>query len=84
MNRVSRYFLNGVIVLIPIAITAFVVVQVFIFTEWLVGRFLPTFLRFPGMALLVMLVALVFVVASRITVPRWEQASEQVESAILA
>ena len=58
MSRVSRYFLNGVIVLIPIAITAFVVVQVFIFTEWLVGRFLPSFLRFPGMALLVMLVGI--------------------------
>lgn len=41
----------------------------------------------PALAplLLVMLVALVFVVfvvASRITVPRWEQASEQVEAAI--
>ena len=55
MSKLSKYFLNGVIVLIPIAITAFVVSQVFDFTEWLVGRFLPAPLRFPGMALLVML-----------------------------
>ena len=55
MSKLSKYFLNGVIVLIPIAITAFVVSQVFVFTEWLVGRFLPAPLRFPGMALLVML-----------------------------
>lgn len=55
MGKISKYFLNGVIVLIPIAITAFVVVQVFVFTEWVVGRFLPSFLRFPGVALIVML-----------------------------
>lgn len=56
MNKVSGYFLNGVLVLVPIAITVFVVNEVFEFTEWLVGRFLPTSLRFPGMALLVLLV----------------------------
>ena len=33
MGRVSKYFLNGVIVLVPIAITLFVVMQVFSFTE---------------------------------------------------
>lgn len=57
----GKYFLNGVIVLIPIAITAFVVGQVFDFTEWVVGRFLPPFLRFPGMALLVMLVMIALI-----------------------
>ena len=58
MSRLSKYFLNGVIVLIPIAITVFVVSEVFEFTEWVVGRFLPSFLRFPGVALLVMLGAI--------------------------
>lgn len=61
MSKVSKYFLNGVIVLIPIAITALVVSQVFVFTEWVVGRFLPPPLRFPGMALLVMLVAIALI-----------------------
>jgi len=61
MSKVSRYFLNGVIVLVPIAITMFAVNEVFEFTEWLVGRFLPAFLRFPGMALLVMLVAIALI-----------------------
>lgn len=61
MNKISKYFLNGVIVLVPIAITVFVVSQVFVFTEWLVGRFLPPFLRFPGMALLVMVSLIVLI-----------------------
>jgi uncharacterized membrane protein len=61
MSKVSKYFLNGVIVLVPIAITVFVVNEVFEFTEWVVGRFLPSFLRFPGMSLLVMLVAIALI-----------------------
>jgi uncharacterized membrane protein len=61
MSKVSKYFLNGVIVLIPIAITVFVVSEVFEFTEWMVGRFLPSFLRFPGVALLVMLAAIALI-----------------------
>ncbi|HWR29728.1 MAG TPA: DUF502 domain-containing protein [Negativicutes bacterium] len=61
MGRISKYFLNGIIVLIPIAITAFVVSEVFEFTEWVVGRFLPSFLRFPGVALLVMLAVIVLI-----------------------
>ena len=61
MSKVSKYFLNGVIVLIPIAITVFVVSEVFEFTEWIVGRFLPSFLRFPGVALLVMLASIALI-----------------------
>lgn len=61
MGKVSTYFLNGVIVLVPIAITLFVVMQVFVFTEWIVGRFLPNILHFPGMALLVLLVGIILI-----------------------
>jgi len=61
MGKVSKYFLNGVIVLVPIAITLFVVTQVFTFTEWLVGRFLPGYMRFPGVSMLVMLTAIVLI-----------------------
>jgi len=61
MKKLSKYFLNGVIVLVPIAITLYVVVQVFAFTEWIVGRFLPSYMRFPGVSLLVMLAAIVLI-----------------------
>lgn len=61
MAKISKYFLNGVIVLVPIAITLFVVVQVFAFTEWIVGRFLPSYMKFPGVSLLVMLAAIVLI-----------------------
>ena len=47
MTKLSTYFLNGVIVLVPIGITLFVVNYVFGFTEWIVGRFLPNGLHFP-------------------------------------
>ena len=61
MGKVSKYFLNGVIVLVPISITLFVVTQVFTFTEWLVGRFLPAYMRFPGVSMLVMLTTIVLI-----------------------
>ena len=61
MGKVSKYFINGVIVLVPIAITLFVVMQVFTFTEWLVGRFLPTNMKFTGIAMLVMLAGIVLI-----------------------
>ena len=61
MGKISKYFLNGFIVLIPIFITAFVVGEVFVFTEWVVGRFLPPFLRFSGMALIVMLASITLI-----------------------
>jgi uncharacterized membrane protein len=61
MGKLSKYFLNGVIVLVPIAITLFVVIQVFAFTEWIVGRFLPYYMKFPGVSLLVMLAAIVLI-----------------------
>lgn len=61
MGKVSKYFINGVIVLVPIAITLFVVTQVFAFTEWLVGRFLPSYMKFTGIPLLVMLAGIVLI-----------------------
>lgn len=61
MTKLSTYFLNGVIVLVPIAITMFVVNYVFGFTEWIVGRFLPNGMHFPGMALLVMTAGIILI-----------------------
>jgi len=61
MGKLSRYFLNGVIVLVPIAITLWVVSQVFGFTEWIVGRFLPNGMHFPGVAPLVMLAGIILI-----------------------
>ena len=46
MKAVSKYFINGLIVIVPIAITFFVVAQIFNFTEEVMGRHLP--LQFPG------------------------------------
>lgn len=53
MKTLSKYFLNGLIVLVPIAATGFVVTGVLQFTESLLGRHLP--LHFPGIGLLAVL-----------------------------
>ncbi|HWR40600.1 MAG TPA: DUF502 domain-containing protein, partial [Patescibacteria group bacterium] len=49
----------GLIVLVPIAITAFVTLNVFTFTENLMGRYLPV--HFPGLALVVVMALIVLI-----------------------
>lgn len=50
MKQLSKYFINGLIVLVPIAITIFVVVETLSFTEGVLGKHLP--IRFPGIGLI--------------------------------
>ncbi len=59
MKLVSKYFINGLIVIVPIAITAFVIVYIFAFTERLLGQYLPV--HFPGLSLVVVLLLIVLV-----------------------
>jgi uncharacterized membrane protein len=59
MKLISKYFINGLIVIVPIAITAFVVVYIFAFTERLLGQYLPV--HFPGLSLVVVVVLIVLV-----------------------
>lgn len=59
MKWVSKYFVNGLIVIVPIAITAFVIINIFGFTERLLGQYLP--IHFPGLALVVVLFFIVLV-----------------------
>lgn len=61
MGKLSKYFLNGVIVLVPIAFTLFILNHVFGFAEWVVGRFLPNGMHFPGMALFVTLAGIILI-----------------------
>lgn len=59
MKGSSTYFINGLIVIVPIAITAFVILNIFSFTEQLLGQYLPV--HFPGLALLVVLCLIVLI-----------------------
>lgn len=61
MTKLSRYFINGLIVMIPIAITALFVLQLLQFTEGLLGRHLPSAVQFPGSGLLTMLLLILAV-----------------------
>jgi uncharacterized membrane protein len=59
MKNLSKYFINGLIVIVPMAITFFVVVQILEFTEKILGRHLPV--KFPGLGL-VAVVAIILLV----------------------
>jgi len=52
-GRISRRFINGLMLLVPLAITLFVVAETFHFTEGVLGQHLPFY--FPGMGLIVIL-----------------------------
>ena len=55
----SKTFLNGLIVLVPVAITLFVVLQILNFTEGVLGKHLPFY--FPGIGLIA-IILLIYIV----------------------
>lgn len=55
-KRVSRRFVNGLILLVPLAITCFVVLETLNFTEGVLGKHLPFY--FPGMGLITLLLVI--------------------------
>jgi uncharacterized membrane protein len=59
MKSLSKYFINGLIVMMPIVITVFVVRVILEFTQGLLGRHLPVY--FPGIGL-VSVIALILLV----------------------
>jgi uncharacterized membrane protein len=59
MKTLSRYFINGLIVIVPAAITFFVVVQILGFTEKILGRHLP--IKFPGLGLIAVVAIILLV-----------------------
>lgn len=59
MKTLSKYFINGLIVTVPIAITLFVVLEIFDAAENILGKHLPV--RFPGIGLVAGL-ALIFII----------------------
>jgi uncharacterized membrane protein len=59
MKKISKYLLNGLIVMVPIVITVFVVQQIFSLAEKLLGQYLP--IHFPGLGLLSVLIIIVLV-----------------------
>ncbi len=55
----SKTFLNGLIVLIPLGITFFVILQILNFTEGVLGKHLPFY--FPGIGLIFVILLIYFV-----------------------
>ena len=55
-KRFSRRFINGMIILVPLAITIFVVLETLHFTEGILGKHLPFY--FPGMGIITVLLVI--------------------------
>ena len=75
MNRLSHYFINGLIVLVPIAITYFVIATIFTIIEGIVESYIP--LKFPGAGVALLLIMIL--VAGWIT-STWTWASQKIIS----
>jgi uncharacterized membrane protein len=59
MRHVSKCFINGLILLIPILITLFVIQTTLAFTEGVLGKHLPVY--FPGMGIITLLLVIYLV-----------------------
>lgn len=58
MNKLSHYFINGLIVLVPIVITYFVIATVFAIVEGIVESYIPLKIPGSGVALLIIIILL--------------------------
>lgn len=58
-KRISRRFVNGLILLVPIVITLLVVSEVLYFTEGVLGKHLPFY--FPGLGIITVVLGIYFV-----------------------
>ena len=58
-ERVSRRFVNGLILLVPVVITLLVVSEVLHFTEGVLGKHLPFY--FPGLGIITVVLGIYFV-----------------------
>ncbi|NPV27443.1 MAG: DUF502 domain-containing protein [Firmicutes bacterium] len=58
MKRLAKYFVNGLITMVPILLTTYIVLKVFNFLDGLLGRYLIEYLgiKIPGLGLLITLV----------------------------
>ena len=59
MNKVSKRFINGLILLVPLVITVFVVTEVLNFTEIVLGKHFPVY--YPGMGIVTVLLVIYLV-----------------------
>lgn len=59
MKKTSRCFINGLVLIVPLAITVFVILEILYFTEGILGRHLPVY--FPGEGIITLVLLIYFV-----------------------
>ena len=62
MNKLKRYLLTGLIVLLPVVLTAYVLIAIFRFSDGILGRFIEGLIGFyiPGIGFVLSLVIVLF------------------------
>ncbi|MDR1701973.1 MAG: DUF502 domain-containing protein, partial [Sporomusaceae bacterium] len=59
MKQISKYFINGLLLIVPIAITFIVIDYSFVLTDNLLGQYLPV--KVPGLSMVIFLALIVAV-----------------------
>lgn len=58
MKKIMKYFMNGLVFLVPVALTAYVLVKAFLFVDGLLGKYISDI---PGVGILVTLILVIFI-----------------------
>ena len=59
MKKTSKCFINGLVLIVPLAITVFVITEILYITESVLGRHLPVYFPGEGIITLLLLIYLV-------------------------
>ncbi|WP_229711396.1 DUF502 domain-containing protein [Pectinatus frisingensis] len=59
MNKLSKCFINGIMIITPIFITYLVIATVWAMLDGLIGRYIP--IKFPGMGIIIVLIIILTV-----------------------
>ncbi|MDQ0205134.1 DUF502 domain-containing protein [Pectinatus haikarae] len=59
MNKLSKCFINGIMIIIPIFITYLVISTVWLMIDGLIGHYIP--IKFPGMGIIIVLIIITLV-----------------------
>jgi len=61
MKNLKKYFLNGLLYIVPVAVTFWVLIKSYTFLNGIIGNHLPENLQFPGLGLIAIVVLITII-----------------------
>lgn len=67
MNKIKRYFITGLVVILPVALTGYILYWLFKFTNGLLGKYINAYLanlygiHIPGLGLIISILIIIFI-----------------------